>query len=115
MYMAPEFFAEENPKYSKSVDIFAMGMLFLTMLQAEPGQPLLSPRTGCHANFYSLPQGELFYLKEPCLSLSLFLSFERKTLLRDSPISENLFFENMCIFMEMHAFSSKLHKMCAFS
>ena len=51
MYMAPEFFVGENPKYTRTVDIFAMGMLFLTMLQAEPGQPLVSPRTGCHENF----------------------------------------------------------------
>ena len=46
MYMAPEFFTGENPSYGRSVDIFAMGMLFLTMLQAEAGQPLLSPKTG---------------------------------------------------------------------
>ena len=46
MYMAPEFFTGENPSYGRSIDVFAMGMLFLTMLQAEHGKPLLSPRTG---------------------------------------------------------------------
>ena len=46
MYMAPEFFKGENPSYGRSVDVFAMGMLFLTMIQAERGKPLLSPRTG---------------------------------------------------------------------
>ena len=46
MYMAPEFFVGENPAYGRSVDVFAMGMLFLTMLQAERGKQLLSPKTG---------------------------------------------------------------------
>ena len=49
MYMAPEFFTGENPTYDKSVDVFAMGMLFLTMIQAEKGKPLLSPKTGQNA------------------------------------------------------------------
>ncbi len=46
MYMAPEFYASENPSYDKSVDVFAMGMVFLTMVQAEPQKALLSPKTG---------------------------------------------------------------------
>ena len=44
--MAPEFYTGENPTYDKSVDVFAMGMLFLTMIKAEKGKPLLSPKTG---------------------------------------------------------------------
>ena len=44
--MAPEFYRGENPTYDKSVDVFAMGMLLLTMIKAEKGKPLLSPKTG---------------------------------------------------------------------
>ena len=45
--MAPEFFVEDDqPKYDKSVDVFAMGLLFLTMFQAQPGKPLLQPKYG---------------------------------------------------------------------
>ena len=45
--MAPEFFAEvERPTYDKSVDVFAMGLLYLTMFQAKEGKPLLQPKCG---------------------------------------------------------------------
>ncbi len=50
MFMAPEFFASENPTYDKSVDIFATGMLFLAMLKAEAGKALVSPTTGTNNN-----------------------------------------------------------------
>ena len=45
--MAPEFFVGDGkPKYDKSVDVFAMGLLFLTMFQAKPGKPLQEPKCG---------------------------------------------------------------------
>ncbi len=58
MYMAPEFFVGENPSYGRSVDVFAMGMLYLCMLQAQQGKPLLSPKTGT-ARADSLREGRV--------------------------------------------------------
>ena len=52
--MAPEFFVEDDkPKYDKSVDVFAMGLLFLTMFQAKPGKPLQQPKCGNFAKLCS--------------------------------------------------------------
>ena len=63
MFMAPEFFKGENPSYGRSVDVFAMGMLFLTMLQAERGKPLLSPRTGRLNHIFVIFAGNISGLK----------------------------------------------------
>ena len=66
MYMAPEFFTGENPTYDRSVDLFAMGMLFLTMIQARKGQPLVSPKTGQMPNHHSITK-----TRNPPLKLNL--------------------------------------------
>ena len=73
MYMAPEFFTGENPSYGRSIDVFAMGMLFLTMLQAEHGKPLLSPRTGRFNYVFSNFVGPISGLNH--LGLILFILF----------------------------------------
>ncbi len=45
--MAPEFFVDDDkPQYDKSVDVFAMGLMYLCMIQAKQGKALLQPKCG---------------------------------------------------------------------
>ena len=67
MYMAPEFYTGENPTYDKSVDVFAMGMLFLTMINAEKGKPLLSPKTGKAHSYNKTSTRRLHRMYSSCL------------------------------------------------
>ncbi len=49
-YMAPEFFiikTDGKPEYHKSVDIYALGLTFLAMLQAEKAKHLKPYADGC--------------------------------------------------------------------
>ena len=45
-FKAPEFFqgGRDEIQYSRGVDVFAMGLTFLAMIQAKPGQYRLLPR-----------------------------------------------------------------------
>ena len=62
--MAPEFFVEDDqPKYDKSVDVFAMGLLFLTMFQAKQGKPLLQPKCGNFAKLcFKMMNHQIVYI-----------------------------------------------------
>ena len=47
-FKAPEFFQRTSPgkiEYHRNVDIYAAGLTFLAMLQAEKGKKMLNPRT----------------------------------------------------------------------
>ena len=43
-FMAPEFF--QNLKYDKSVDVFALGLVFLAMISFKAGDEMLAPIAG---------------------------------------------------------------------
>ncbi len=79
LYMAPEFFIvkeDGKPEYHKSVDIFALGLTFLAMIQAQKGNNLRPIAEGCKKfesfqaigivmfNRHENGQSELVVLKE---------------------------------------------------
>ncbi len=45
---------DEKVKYDKSVDVFAVGLMFLSMIQAKQGKPLLQPKCGKVSSFLVL-------------------------------------------------------------
>ena len=53
-YMAPEFFM--NQKYTKSVDVFSLGLVLLATIKYKPGQGMKMPQTGDSllANLFSI-------------------------------------------------------------
>ncbi len=64
--MAPEFWVIHNDgrvRYRKNVDIFAMGLTFLSMLQAKEGRHLKPIAEGCLPAEYSQVIGNMMYLR----------------------------------------------------
>ena len=45
-YMAPEFFLPDRPKYTKAVDTFSLGLVFLAMVIYKPKDHMMSPTKG---------------------------------------------------------------------
>ena len=45
-YMAPEFFLPDRPKYTKDVDTFSLGLVFLAMVIYKPKDHMMSPTKG---------------------------------------------------------------------
>ena len=60
LYMAPEFYNQDEKgeiKYHKDVDIFALGLTFVAIIDAKPGQNLKPIAAGCEHTEWAQPIG----------------------------------------------------------
>ncbi len=82
-YMAPEFWIRnpgEKATYRKSVDIFALGLTYLALIQAKQGKNLRPEAEICDESQWAYPIGFVMFTRKmnPQMKLSDFVLFKEK-------------------------------------
>ncbi len=81
MYMAPEFWnthPDGKIRYHKSVDIFALGVTYLTLLQAKEGRSLKPIVEGCSESERANPIGYVMFTRKVNKKRGLFGLLKRR-------------------------------------